>query len=186
MCLSSEMTYGNVLILYQCSQGAHGRILLGSENRTLVESKRKPAMKKYGRLVCRPMPSRPPSAPAPQGHVSSCSVHQLRLHHGFHHLILSNQLVPVYGVRVDVQSGTGVGMPQHRLDRLDVGLGRCDQVGCLGMAEVPLRMEISEAVGKRLRGRRRSLRQRSDVLRDALVPGPVASREVITSGRSHL
>ncbi len=54
MCLSSEMTYGNVLILYQCSQGAHGRILLGSENRTLVESKRKPAMKKYGRLVCRP------------------------------------------------------------------------------------------------------------------------------------
>jgi len=45
---------------------------------------------------------------------SASSVHQLRLHHGFHHLILSNQLIPVYGVRVDVLGVTDIGMPLGR------------------------------------------------------------------------
>jgi hypothetical protein len=65
----------------------------------------------------------PPTRRSPvfrKGHLSS--VHQLRLHHGFHHLILSDQLVPVDGVRVNVQSGTDIGMPQHGLYRLDVSL----------------------------------------------------------------
>jgi hypothetical protein len=63
------------------------------------------------------------------------SVQQLRLHHGFHYLILSGQFVPVDSVRVDVQSGTDVGMPQHGLYCFDVGFGLGDQVGCQGMAQ---------------------------------------------------
>ena len=64
------------------------------------------------------------------------SVQQLRLHHGFHYLILSGQFVPVDSVRVDVQSGTDVGMPQHGLYCFDVGFGLGDQVGCQGMAQI--------------------------------------------------
>jgi hypothetical protein len=51
------------------------------------------------------------------------------LNHGFHHLILSNQLVPVDGVRIDVQSDTDIGMPRHGLYHLDVGLRLGHQVG---------------------------------------------------------
>jgi hypothetical protein len=69
-----------------------------------------------------------------QGHLSS--VHQPRFHHGLHHLTLSHQFVPVDGMRVDVQSGTDTGMPQHELCRVDVGLGLGDQVGCQGMSEI--------------------------------------------------
>ena len=75
------------------------------------------------------------------------SVHQLRLHHGFHHLILSKQLVTVYGVRVDVQGGPDIGMPQHGLYCLDVGLGLGDQVGCQGMAEV-VEAETTPIIGR--------------------------------------
>jgi len=52
------------------------------------------------------------------------SVHQSRFHHhGLHHLVLSDQLVSVDGVRVDVQSRADIGMPQHGLNRFDVGFG---------------------------------------------------------------
>jgi hypothetical protein len=69
-----------------------------------------------------------------QGHL--CSVHQIRLHHGFHHLILSDQLVAIYDVRVDVQSGADIGMAEHGLHCLDVALGLGDQVVRQGMAEI--------------------------------------------------
>jgi hypothetical protein len=38
-------------------------------------------------------------------------------------LILGNQFVSADGMRVDVQSGADIGVPQHGLYRLDVGFG---------------------------------------------------------------
>jgi hypothetical protein len=52
----------------------------------------------------------------------TASVHQIRFHHRYHNLILSNQLVIFNGMRVRVQSGTAVSVPQHSLDGLDVSL----------------------------------------------------------------
>jgi len=78
---------------------------------------------------------------------SASSVHQARLHHGLRHLILRYQLVPVDGVRVDIQSSADVGMPQNGLYRLNVGLGLGDQVGSQGVAEV-VEAESTPIVGR--------------------------------------
>src|SRR5215510_12196960 len=51
----------------------------------------------------------------------ACSVHQFRLHHCFHYLILSNQLVPINGVCVKVESGTAL---SESAELVDVDEGR--------------------------------------------------------------